>query len=364
MPTTFQAESIAEAQSAIRSSTKIRIQGNGTKAISRSEPTEYDILDLSRLTGIIEYDSSEFTITVKAGTPLQELCAALAKCGQFLPFDPPLVAQGATVGGMIAAGISGPSRLGFGSVRDFVLGVTFVDGTGAKAMAGGKVVKNAAGFDIPKLLVGSWGELAAIVEVTLKVFPRPTHYCSIRIDTEGIEDAIALVHRLTRSPLDIDALDIVDSRSVLVRMGGFKEAISQGAKRVFTRCDGQGSMIESGSAEESLWSNLLDWTWCQSDESMVRVPLTTAKIVELDSQLGTYSARSRYSAAGNLAWIAWPNSVPIEKLDRILHSMKLVGRIVRGSAIPASQIGLLQSDVFASRIRRALDPENRFAKRT
>jgi glycolate oxidase FAD binding subunit len=230
-------------------------------------------------------------------------------------------------------------------------------------MAGGKVVKNAAGFDIPKLLVGSWGELAAIIEVTLKVFPRPPQYCSLRIDTEGIEHAIACVHRLTRSPLDIDAIDIDDSRSVLVRLGGSSEAISQGAHRVLARCEAPGTIIAPGIAEESLWSPLLDWSWCQSDASMVRVPMTTSKIVELDSHLASYSARRRYSVAGNLAWIAWPASVAFEKLDRILQEVRLVGRIVRGNATLSSQIGLLPSDVFASRIRRALDPENRFARR-
>ncbi len=363
MPITFQAESIADAQSAIRSSSKIRIQGNGTKALSFAEPASFDTLDMTRLSGIVEYDPSEFTITAKAGTSLQELCGALAECGQFLPFDPPLVARGATVGGMISAGISGPSRLRFGSVRDFVLGVKYLDGTGSVAMAGGKVVKNAAGFDIPKMLVGSWGELAAIIEVTLKVFPRPTHYCSVRIDAEGIEQAIAWVHQLTRSPLDIDAIDIEDSRSILVRMGGFKKAIGQAADRVLGQFDSKGSIYASGIAEEGLWSPLLDWSWCRSDEILVRAPMTTSKIVELDSRLASYSARRRYSAAGNLVWIAWPSTIAIEKLDRSLQAVRLVGRIVRGAAISSSLIGTLPSDVFASRIRRAMDPESRFVRR-
>ncbi|MFN9911536.1 MAG: FAD-binding protein, partial [Pirellulaceae bacterium] len=106
---------------------------------------------LYRCQGILEYDPSEFTITARAGTPLSELVDALAEQGQYFPFDPPLVAQGATLGGLVSSGISGSSRLRFGGIRDFVLGVRWVDGTGAIAVAGGKVVKNAAGFDIPKL---------------------------------------------------------------------------------------------------------------------------------------------------------------------------------------------------------------------
>jgi len=363
MPTTFHAVSIADAQKAIRSSKQICLAGNGTKKISVLTACEFDSLDLTPLSGIVEYDPSEFTITAQAGTPLEDLCAVLADRGQFLPFDPPLVSQAATVGGMIAAGISGPSRLRFGSVRDFILGVKFIDGTGTLAMAGGKVVKNAAGFDIPKLLVGSWGELAAIVEVTLKVFPRPVDYCSVRIEADGIEHAIALVHRLTRSTLDIDAIDIEDSRSLFVRLGGLREAIEKGADRVIVRCEANGVVVSHGPQEHQFWSPLLDWSWCRRDECFVRVPLTTSKIFELESQLAQYPARRRYSVAGNVAWIAWPQSVAIEKLDRILQSLAIVGRIVRGEVIQSSQIGRRPSDVFASRIRQALDPENRFVRR-
>ncbi len=365
MPKTFHAEFVSDVQLAVRSSSQIRIVGNGTKDLSFANSHVEDRLEVTNIAGITEYDSSEFTMTAMAGTRVDELRKVLASQGQFLPFDPPLVDQGATLGGMIAAGISGPSRLRFGSIRDFVLGVRYVDGTGAIATAGGKVVKNAAGFDIPKLMVGSWGELGVLIEVTLKVFPRPLEYCSVKLDAGDMRNAIALMHRLVRSPLEIDALDLEDSRFLLIRLGGALDAIEKACERVLEiSCEfGSSPLGERRLLDESHWSPLLDWSWCREDERLVRVPLTSAKMMTLGAELARYSARCRFSVAGNVAWIAWPASAEILELDRILHALNLGGRVVRGSQVQSSQLGLDSSEIFAKRIRHAMDPENRFAKR-
>jgi len=368
MPKTFHAETRSDVQLAVRSSSKIRIVGNGTKDLSYKESFDIDEIDklvVTRIAGILEYDSSEFTVTAKAGTRVDDLKAILAEQGQFLPFDPPLVDQGATLGGMIAAGISGPSRLRFGGIRDFILGVQFVDGTGAIAKAGGKVVKNAAGFDIPKLMVGSWGELGVLTEVTLKVFPRPLEYCSIKLDASDIGNAIALMHRLVRSPLEIDALDLEDSRFLLVRLGGLAGAIEKAAERVAEIARDFRSLTigESQLLDQVLWTPLLDWSWCRESEQLIRVPLTSTAIMALDAELAKHSARCRFSVAGNVAWIAWPISNEISSLDRILHSLQLDGRIVRGGNVQSSQVGVKTSQAFAQRILHAMDPENRFARR-
>src|SRR5439155_368623 len=137
---------------------------------------------LSRLSGIVEYEPSEFTFTALAGTPLKAIIAALAERGQYLPFDPPLADAGATLGGTIAAGLSGPGRVRFGGLRDFILGVRFVDGEGRILRMGGKVVKNAAGFDLPKFFVGSAGRFGVLAEITFKVFPRPAATRTLRLD--------------------------------------------------------------------------------------------------------------------------------------------------------------------------------------
>ena len=145
---TLNPTSIGELADAVRSAPRIVATGAGTKP--RLVPTSgaFTRLSTSQLRGIVEYDSSEFTFTALAGTPVRDIVAALGEKGQNLPFDPWLVEAGATLGGTVAAGLSGPGRFRFGGLRDFILGVRFVDGTGRLLRMGGKVVKNAAGFDL------------------------------------------------------------------------------------------------------------------------------------------------------------------------------------------------------------------------
>ena len=167
----------------VRRHEKILPIGAGTKPALAAAPPGCLALSLGAITGMVDYDPSEYTFTARAGTPLKEIEAALARHGQYLPFDPPFSDAGATLGGAIASGFSGPGRQRYGGVRDFVLGVRFVTGAGEIARGGGKVVKNAAGFDLPKLLVGSLGRLGAIVEATCKVFPRPRATATLLVAT-------------------------------------------------------------------------------------------------------------------------------------------------------------------------------------
>ena len=163
---------VQELQSIVRAYPRVLPRGGGTKpALSTPRGGETPI-DLSRLSGMLDYEPGEFVFTALAGTRVYTISSVLAGHGQYLPFDPLLVERGATLGGTVAAGASGPGRYRYGGVRDFQLGVRFVNGGGEIVRAGGKVVKNAAGFDIPKLMVGSLGQLGVLVELSFKVFPR------------------------------------------------------------------------------------------------------------------------------------------------------------------------------------------------
>src|SRR5512143_1651914 len=165
--------SIEELQSMVRGSPHVLPRGGGTKPALSTAHNGATVIDLAPLAGMLEYEPGEFVFTALAGTRLADVRAQLAEHGQYLPFDPLLVDRGATLGGTIAAGANGPGRYRYGGVRDFLLGVRFVDGAGEIVHAGGKVVKNSAGFDIPKLMVGSLGQLGALIEVSFKVFPQP-----------------------------------------------------------------------------------------------------------------------------------------------------------------------------------------------
>ena len=152
---------ISEIGEVIQAHDKLLAFGNKTKN-AIDIPNGTLALDLSLLKGIIEYEPSEYTFTAYAGTRLDEIDQMLAENDQFLPFDPPLMKSGATLGGTVASNLSGPGRYYFGGVRDFVLGVQFIDGEGRTINSGGKVVKNAAGFDIPKLMVLAWRLMSAV----------------------------------------------------------------------------------------------------------------------------------------------------------------------------------------------------------
>jgi glycolate oxidase FAD binding subunit len=158
-------ESVAEVAQCVLAHSRLKIVGAATKSAMVHHEPNVTPMSLKSIAGIVDHQPSEFLITAFAGTTIDEMQTELAKFGQYLPFDPPFAAQGATIGGTVAAGLSGAGRLRFGGLRDFIVGIRVVDGLGNVVTGGGRVVKNAAGYDLPKLMVGSAGYLAAIVEV-------------------------------------------------------------------------------------------------------------------------------------------------------------------------------------------------------
>ncbi|CAN5890104.1 glycolate oxidase subunit GlcE [soil metagenome] len=197
-------------RAAAADATPLDIRGGGTKdfygEVSVGEP-----LVTSELSGITSYEPSELVVTVLAGTPLEELEALLAEQGQCLPFEPPRFAhpanpgvRGGTVGGMVAAGLSGPSRASVGAVRDYVLGATLVDGRGEVLHFGGTVMKNVAGYDVSRVLAGSLGTLGVITEVSLKVLPVAPAEATIEFACDQA-DALRLLNEWGGRPLPLNA---------------------------------------------------------------------------------------------------------------------------------------------------------------
>ncbi|MEW5771495.1 MAG: glycolate oxidase subunit GlcE [Pseudomonadota bacterium] len=157
---------------ALAARTPLAIRAGGSKAF-HGRAVQGEALDVLGHAGIVEHAPTELVVTARCGTPLAELEAALAAHGQMLPFEPPHFGPGGTVGGMVASGLSGPRRPWGGSVRDAVLGVQVLTGGGEVLRFGGQVMKNVAGYDVARLLAGSLGSLGVILEVSLKVLPRP-----------------------------------------------------------------------------------------------------------------------------------------------------------------------------------------------
>ena len=230
------------------------IRGGGTKAFYGGVPVG-DALDVRPLSGISRYEPSELVVSVRAGTPLAELEAALAAQGQCLAFEPPRFASssgsGGTVGGMVAAGLAGPARLAAGGVRDYLLGATMVNGRGEVLSFGGQVMKNVAGYDVCRVLAGSLGVLGLIAEVSLKVLPLPRAVATTRLELHAA-GAIRRVNELLGQPLPLNASAWWDGMLVL-RLAGAEAAVQSALARI------GGERVEPAMADP-FWLGLRDHT--------------------------------------------------------------------------------------------------------
>jgi FAD/FMN-containing dehydrogenase len=200
----------------------LAIRGGGTKAFY-GEPARGEPLDLGPLSGIASYEPTELVVTARSGTPLAELEAALAECGQCLPFEPPRFGPGGTVGGMVAAGLSGPARASVGGVRDYVLGTTVLTGRGEVLRFGGQVMKNVAGYDVSRLMVGSLGVLGAICEVSLKVLSVAPAAETLVFERDEA-DALRMLNTLSARPLPLNA-SVWHQGRLWLRLRGARAAV-------------------------------------------------------------------------------------------------------------------------------------------
>jgi len=342
-----------EVQEAVQAHSRVRARGGGSKP-ALSTPTEDQIvLEMRGLSGVLEYDPGEYVLVARAGTPLAEVERLLAQHGQYLPFDPPLVEQGATLGGTVAAGLSGPMRQRYGGVRDFILGVQFVDGTGQLVRAGGKVVKNAAGFDLPKLMVGSLGRLGLLTELAFKVFPYPKATATLRLAFPKLEAALEILYRLAGSPIELYALDLEPPATLTLRLGGLPEALPARLERLIAFVGRAGDLLQ-GEAETQYWRDLNRLELGAG--YLVKVALTARRIPTLEQALG--STPRRYMGAGHLLYLAWNDE--LARLEALLKAQGLAGLVLRGhTARP--QIGIDLEQVFGQRVAAALDPQGRFS---
>ena len=192
--------------------TPLRIRGGGSKDFY-GERLQGELLETGALRGIVSYEPSELVVTVRAGTPLAQLEEALAAQGQCLPFEPPHFGPRATVGGMVAAGLSGPARASVGAVRDYVLGLVLVNGRGEEMIFGGQVMKNVAGYDVSRLMAGAMGTLGLITEVSLKVLPVAPAEATLRFEMTQSE-ALRNLNAWGGRPLPLNASCWVEDAGV------------------------------------------------------------------------------------------------------------------------------------------------------
>jgi glycolate dehydrogenase FAD-binding subunit len=218
-------------RAAAGNATPLCIRGGGSKDFY-GEPPQGELLETGSLVGVISYEPTELVVTARAGTPLAELEAMLAERGQCLPFEPPHFGGRATVGGMVATGLSGPARASAGSVRDYVLGLTMLNGRGELLTFGGQVMKNVAGYDVSRLVAGSLGTLGLIAEVSLKVLPVAPGEATLKFEMSQAE-ALRRLNDWGGKPLPLNASCWVDDAglpTLFLRLRGAVAAVEAACK--------------------------------------------------------------------------------------------------------------------------------------
>jgi len=321
----------AAVQWAIAGAKSLEIVGHGSKRMI-GRPAQYDAtLDLSGIAGIILYEPQELVLSAKAGTPLAEITTLLASNGQELAFEPmdygPLLggAQGlGTVGGMLAANVSGPRRIRVGAARDHFLGVVAVSGRGETFKSGGRVVKNVTGFDLCKLLAGSWGTLGILSEVTLKVLPQAKAEATLVVFGMNDSTAAAAMAAAMAAPLGVsgaahlpdyiashfDDLDGAEASTVF-RIDGLAASLDDclASLKSAMRPFGAFATLKEA-ASQRLWRAIRDVQpfWASGpcgDRPLWRISTTPSKGYEIAAKISPAS-QLFYDWAGGLIWVAPP----------------------------------------------------------
>ncbi len=233
------------------------VGGGSKRAIGR--PMEADLLELGELAGIVMYEPAELVVTVQAATPLATLDAALATHAQRLAFEPPdfgalLGVHGEqTIGGVLATNLAGSRRVAAGAARDHFLGFNAVSGRGERFKAGGKVVKNVTGYDLPKLLAGSWGTLAVLTDVTLRVTPAAELDRTLVLASATPAASVAHLRAALGSPHDVTAAGFDPARGSLVRIEGFVPSVAARADALCAELRATPVEVVDGVASRQLW---------------------------------------------------------------------------------------------------------------
>jgi glycolate oxidase FAD binding subunit len=257
----------------------LRLRGAQTKHFYGETVQAEAVLDLRDYRGIVSYEPTELVITARCGTPLRELEAALAERKQMLAFEPPHFGDGATVGGMVAAGLSGPTRASVGAVRDFVLGAVLMDARGELLNFGGQVMKNVAGYDAARLLAGSLGVLGPIVQVSLKVLPIPPARATLAIDMAAPQ-ALNLLNAWAGQPLPIVASAWLQER-LMLRLQGAAAAVRSAVTRL---SDSHGAQCWSEEASLAFWDDLREHRLAALNAPLWRISLpSTAPMLPIES---------------------------------------------------------------------------------
>ncbi len=286
----------------------LRIRGGGSKDFY-GQSLEGELLETAEYSGIVSYEPTELVLTARCGTPLGEIDAALKECGQALPFDPPAFGTNATIGGVVASGLSGPRRQSVGAVRDYVLGAALMNSRAEVLYFGGQVMKNVAGYDVSRLLCGSMGTLGLITEVSLKVLPVPPADVTVGWRLKQAP-ALALMNEWGGQPLPV-AATAWHGDDLGVRFCGAQAAVAAAVKLFEQRYK---AVTLPADEAHSFWQRLREQqlAFFQGDAPLWRVslPSTVAPLALAGPTVTTSSdsADVLIEWGGALRWLRYSGS--------------------------------------------------------
>ncbi len=299
----------------------LRIVGGGTRPMGK--PVSGDTLSTAGLRGIVLYEPGALTLVARAGTPVSEIDTALAAEGQRLPFEPMdhrglLGTEGVpTIGGVVAANVSGPRRVQTGACRDFLLGVRFVDGCGTVLKSGGRVMKNVTGYDLARLMAGAYGTLGVLSEVSLKVLPRTASTGVLLLEGLTDKDAVRALSMALRSPFEVTGAahttSGVDGVPVtMIRVEGFETQVAYRGERL------RGLLAEFGdwAVETDRDRTEAGWAWVRDVEAFHGKPGDVWRLSVKPSDAPAVAARAEadgllYDWGGGLVWILVPEATDL-----------------------------------------------------
>ncbi len=344
---------------------RLRLRGGGSKDAVGAPTPDAQGVDMRGFAGVIDYDPPELVLTVGAATPLAEVLALVADRKQMLAFDPfdhaailGGAAGQATIGGVIAAGVAGPLRLSRGAARDHLLGFTGVSGRGERFVAGAKVVKNVTGYDLSKLITGSWGRLAAITELTLKVLPAPNVRRTLAMHGLDPVVAVAAMARAMGSPAEVSAAahlpDAEGGPLTLIRLDGFPSSVDARAMLLAELIDGITPFADDP------WQAIATAAPLPGDLPLWRIVVPASRAPALVARL---PGQWLFDWAGGLVWLASDAEAPAIRdaaTDAGGHAMLLRADATMRAAVPALHPQPAALAALEARVRHAFDPAGVF----
>ncbi|MDB5438719.1 MAG: FAD-binding protein [Caulobacteraceae bacterium] len=360
---------------AARDGLTLEIRGGGSKA-QIGAPRDARLVDMSAMSGVIDYDPAELVLTAKAGTPLAQVEALVASEGQMLAFDPfdhgPLLgrpAGAATIGGVVAGGVAGSRRISAGGARDHLLGFHAVSGRGERFVAGAKVVKNVTGYDLPKLAAGSWGRLFAMTEVTLKVLPRAQEQATVALDGLSPLQAQGAMAMAMGSQADVQAAAHIPAEDgstalTVVRLEGFGPSVVARIAMIqdlWSDLDSARVLPEDEAA--AWWGELRHLTGLADGRPLWRINTPPSGGPKLVAALQPLGARWRFDWAGGLTWLTidgQADAVRAAAHQAGGHAMLVRADAATRAVVPALHPQAAGVAALEARVRLAFDPKGVF----